>query len=425
MRPKNKQPSCLDMPSDWDSKIADDLCSKITKGTTPPKSEVSDNGLIPFIRINNLTVGGARSLNGDLIYVSEASHRGFLSRSIAYPDDILMNIVGPPLGKVVKLDDRFKEYNLNQAVLIFRPLNDGIDNEFLYYYITSNPCQNWLEARAKKTSGQKNLTIELCKSLPIPIPPKSEQERIVAIFRKWDEVIEKSACIISQKQKQKNALMQRLLSGKHRFPEFKGQEWYEAKIGDLLKIVKRPVQWSDEDQYNLLSVRRRSGGAFPRESRLGKDILTKNMSVALAGDFLISKMQVVHGAMALTPDKYSGMHISGSYISLVTKNPKNFDITFFDWLSRQSEMYHKAYRSSYGVHIEKMTFNLNLFLKEKICYPTNIEEQRKIVSVLNAADKEIDLLTQKLEAYQNQKKGLMQQLLTGKKRIKLDRKEAA
>jgi type I restriction enzyme S subunit len=98
---------------------------------------------------------------------------------------------------------------------------------------------------------------------------------------------------------------------------------------------------------------------------------------------------------------------------------------YFDWLSRSRDMYHRAYRSSYGVHIEKMTFNLDLFLTEKISFPSNIAEQRKIATVLSAADREIDQLIQKLDAYKQQKKGLMQQLLTGKKRVGIAKSEVA
>jgi type I restriction enzyme S subunit len=88
-------------------------------------------------------------------------------------------------------------------------------------------------------------------------------------------------------------------------------------------------------------------------------------------------------------------------------------------------MYHKAFLCSYGVHIEKMTFNFKLFLKEKILVPVSIEEQQKIAAVLSTADQEISSLQKKLDALRQEKKALMQQLLTGKRRVKIDNKEVA
>jgi type I restriction enzyme S subunit len=82
-------------------------------------------------------------------------------------------------------------------------------------------------------------------------------------------------------------------------------------------------------------------------------------------------------------------------------------------------MRHLAYICSHGVHIEKMTFNLEDFLHEKITIPLAVEEQMKIVGVLSACDREIELLQKQLEALKEQKRGLMQKLLTGEVRVKV------
>jgi len=68
----------------------------------------------------------------------------------------------------------------------------------------------------KKTSGQQNLTIELCKELPLPLPSYPEQQKIAQILSTWDKAIEKLEALIAAKQKRKNALMQQLLTGKKR-----------------------------------------------------------------------------------------------------------------------------------------------------------------------------------------------------------------
>ncbi len=122
-------------------------------------------------------------------------------------------------------------------------------------------------------------------------------------------------------------------------------------------------------------------------------------------------------AAGLVPDEFDGFHISDSYISLTPKDERKLDIHFFAWFAKQKLMYHKAFLCSYGVHIEKMTFNFKLFLKEKISVPASIKEQQKIAAVLSTADQEITALQQKLDAFKQEKKALMQQLLTGKRRV--------
>ncbi|KAB7714085.1 hypothetical protein GBN32_03255 [Plesiomonas shigelloides] len=164
-------------------------------------------------------------------------------------------------------------------------------------------------------------------------------------------------------------------------------------------------------------MKRRSEGVVLREVLKGSDILTKKMNVAHSGDFLISKMQIVHGAAGLVSDEFDGFHVSESYISLISKDESKLNIQFFAWFAKQKLMYHKAYLCSYGVHIEKMTFNFKLFLKEKIRVPVSIEEQQKIAAILSSADQEISALQQKLDALKQEKKALMKQLLTGKRRV--------
>ncbi len=186
----------------------------------------------------------------------------------------------------------------------------------------------------------------------------------------------------------------------------------------LLKVVKRPVKWDDNELYKLISVRRRSGGIFFREALYGHQIKVKDLRDAEIGDFLFSKMQIVHGASALVTKEFEGAKISGSYIATVAKDSKLLNMEFFNWYSQLPYFYHQALVSSYGVHIEKMTFDFDTFLQQELKVPS-IEEQTAIAQVLQTADKEISLLKTKLEQQKLQKKGLMQVLLTGKVRVAL------
>lgn len=240
---------------------------------------------------------------------------------------------------------------------------------------------------------------------------------IAAVLSTWDEAIEHFRELIEARKRRKQGLMQQLLTGHKRLPGFRGK-WRNIQLGKLFKPVRRPLEWDDEHFYSLLSVRRRSGGVFLRERLQGCKIQTKVMFEAHAGDFLISKMQVLHGATGLVPKELDGTHISGSYIALRPINDDQIDPDFFARLSSTPEFYHLSYLSSYGVHIEKMTFNLRWFLREKVSIPENIEEQQAIAAVLQTADEEVANLEAQLAALESQKRGLMQKLLTGTVRVK-------
>ena len=223
---------------------------------------------------------------------------------------------------------------------------------------------------------------------------------------------------MAAKVERKQGLMQQLLTGKIRLKEFNGERWRTHRLGDLLQEVDRYVTFDDDHTYRLASIRRRSEGLFFREALKGKDIKTKVMKTIRTGDFILSKMQVVHGAWGLVTPEFDGMFVSDSYISLVPKDGSPLKIEFLNYLSQMRLLRHMAYICSHGVHIEKMTFNLEDFLHEKITIPPTLDEQTKIVGVLSACDAEINLLEKQLEAMKEQKRGLMQKLLTGEIRVK-------
>ncbi len=167
-----------ELPQGWVWASGEQICEFITKGTTPPK-ELDPHGAktIPFLRVTNLTDQGVLDLT-DEVYVSVATHEGFLARSVVYPGDVLMNIVGPPLGQVAVVPGTFNEWNINQAIAIFRAV-DGVLAQFICHYLLSPSAQQWLKARSKTTAGQTNLTLEVCRNLPFPLPPFAEQSALV------------------------------------------------------------------------------------------------------------------------------------------------------------------------------------------------------------------------------------------------------
>ncbi len=179
--PEPVQPDTTDLPvlpEGWAWASGEQICEFITKGTTPPKDWDTDKSkVIPFLRVTNLTDRGHLDLT-DKVYVSQKTHKGFLSRSVVYPNDVLMNIVGPPLGQVSVVPNTHPEWNINQAIAIFRAVN-GVMPEFVCAYLLSPFAQKWLKDRSKTTAGQTNLTLEVCRALPFPLPPQKEQQSLV------------------------------------------------------------------------------------------------------------------------------------------------------------------------------------------------------------------------------------------------------
>jgi type I restriction enzyme S subunit len=228
--------------------------------------------------------------------------------------------------------------------------------------------------------------------------------------------LEKLDALIEAKERSKKALMQQLLTGRCRLKAF-SKPWKRFRFSELLEPQDRYVEFDDEHTYSLVSIRRRSGGVFFREALRGGDIKTKVMKRVHSDDFLISRMQVVHGALGMVRPECDGMYASDSYDVLVTKDDKLLYMPFLDWMSRMRSFWHIAYISSHGVHIEKMTFKLSDFMNEKISIPSEVEEQRQIASILDTAEQEIALLRNQRATLDQQKRGLMQRLLTGKVRV--------
>ena len=199
-------------PAVWDVVPLGVVSSLVTKGTTPPKGTMRRAGQVPYLRVGNLTFSGRLDLS-DLLFIDRSIHEGVLKRSRAVPGDVLTNIVGPPLGQVALVDERFTEWNMNQAIAIFRSDKTRLMPEFLALFLQWSMAQWWLLNRAKQTSGQVNLTLELCRELPLPLPELAEQREIVEHVAAVDAVLQRSKLAARQLVAAKAGLLQVLLTG--------------------------------------------------------------------------------------------------------------------------------------------------------------------------------------------------------------------
>lgn len=389
------------IPQEWEVVRFGKVMKCFSGGT--PKSSNPDffGGKIPFIKSGEIHLSTTeQNLSEEGLNQSAAK--------MVNKGDLLYALYGANSGDcaISKIEGA-----INQAILCIR--TDAFDIPYLLAVLELNrPYYTDVYLQG----GQGNLSAEIVKSYMIAVPPLAEQRKIAEVLGVWDEAIEKQARLIEKLALRKRALMQRLLSAKLRLTGF-SEPWKKVNYSDILKEVRRTLTWDENELYDLISVRRRSGGVFHRESLYGHEIKTKTLRPALEGDFLISKMQIVHGASGVVPKQLSGMKISGSYIALIAKDPKELNINYFNLWSQMPLFYHQTFVSSYGVHIEKMTFDLDAFMSLSMNLPP-IEEQNKIVEVISTATNEIELAKEKLERLRRQKRGLMQQLLTGKKRVK-------
>lgn len=167
---------------------ASDVCDFITKGTTPPTGEITEeyeNGKIPFLKVYNLSFTGEMLFDENPQYILAETHNGKLARSKVYPNDVLMNIVGPPLGKFTLVTDEFEEWNINQAIAIFRA-KERILPSFLLHALMQPKV---LEPFIGQAVGirQQNLSLEQCRNLQFPLPSLEEQKSFVEFAEQLDK----------------------------------------------------------------------------------------------------------------------------------------------------------------------------------------------------------------------------------------------
>ncbi|MDQ0134064.1 type I restriction enzyme S subunit [Neorhizobium galegae] len=191
--------------------------------------------------------------------------------------------------------------------------------------------------------------------------------------------------------------------------------WCREPIGKHLKEIRRPVSMTDAEVFQLVTAKRARGGIVPRERLMGREISVKSQFWIKEGDFLISKRQIVHGACGLVPRELDGAIVSNEYG--VLRACPSIEPRFLSYLSNSIYFQQTCFHSAIGVHIEKMIFKLDKWLKWKFDLPP-LPEQKKIAEILSTWDSAIETTEKLLANAEVQKRALMQQLLTGKRRLK-------
>lgn len=189
-----------------------DACDFITKGTTPsPIKLLAGSGDVQFLKVYNLTFEGRLNAAHKPAFVSRETHDKELSRSKVRSGDVLMNIVGPPLGQVSIVPDSLPEANINQAIARFRA-REIVLPRFLMFWLLAPSTVRWTISRSKATAGQFNLTLETCRNIPIQVPPIEKQHRLVTEVDRRFSVVEELETQVSIDLVRAERLRQAILS---------------------------------------------------------------------------------------------------------------------------------------------------------------------------------------------------------------------
>ena len=400
----------------WHIAALEDV-AEIQTGLSKSAGRQGESIRLPYLRVANVQDGHFDLSEVKEIEVPKEAVERFRVRS----GDVLLTEGGDfdKLGRGAVWRGQIKDCVHQNHIFVVRPDTKKLDERFLAYQTQGPLGRAYFQSCSKQSTNLASINSSQLRQFPASLPSLHEQRKIADILTTWDEAIEKLAALIEAKERRKKALMQQLLSGKRRFPAFAKSAWKKVRMGEVLTRVFRPIEWTAEMSLSLVSLRRRCGGLFRRADMLGSDYKTQDLHELKADDFLISKRQVAHGAWALATPEFEGSHVSKEYAILVNAAPQKLHMPFFAWLAQTPRMIRLSRVASTGVHIEKLIFDPVVFLRESIRIPPTLEEQQRIAAILDAAHQELHFLRQERNALNQQKRGLMQRLLTGKLRVNI------
>ena len=406
--PAGYKPSPLGpIPEDWEVKRLGEIgevlmCKRIMKYQT------NSCGDIPFFKIG--TFGGKPDA-----YISREVFDEYKAK-YSYPKvgDILISAAGT-IGRSVIFDGTPSYYQDSNIVWIDND-NKQVLNKYLYYYYSTI---NWIT----DTGTIPRLYNGALKAIQIPTPPIEQQARVVSILELWDTAIEKQTALIEKLTLRKRGLMQQLLTWKKRLKGFSG-EWKEVKLGVIGTAYGGLVNKNKEDFENgnalfITYMNVFSNGKVDTDNLGQVRILpSEKQEQVQFGDIFFtvsSETPDEVGMASVLLNQVENTYLNSFCFGYRLNDFKTIVPIFASYLFRGDDFRKEMYKIAQG----STRFNISKteVLNMRIIIPS-IEEQNAIASVLVNADKEIEIAKGKLLHLQNQKRGLMQVLLTGKKRIK-------
>lgn len=370
------------------------------------KSELfsADQG-VPIVRISNLPIDNKYVDLSDCVYYPASEN--IKQQFIVHKKDLLIAMSGATTGKTAIYNYSYNAF-LNQRVGVFKQTSDKVCYQYLQAIVESQLFTTRLQPLLI-AGAQPNISPSDIENMIFPFPPLAEQRKIAEVLGVWDEAIEKQARLIEKLALRKRGLMQRLLSAKLRLPGF-SEPWKTHKLQELFTERNE----TNRTDLPLLSITGDRGVILQTESEkrdTSNDDKSKYKRIA-KGDIGYNTMRMWQGRSAL-----SGLEgiVSPAYTIVVPNT--DVDGYYMSVLFKQPRLIYDFWTHSQGLVGDTLNCKYRDFGQVHICCPP-LAEQKAITEVLTAADREIELAKEKLEYLRRQKRGLMQQLLTGKKRIK-------
>ena len=408
------------VPNGWEEKTLEDITKeKISYGIVQAGPHIDDG--VPYLKSSD--VGGEISISS-LQRTAHDIHEKY-KRSAVHPNDIVFSLRGN-IGRTSIVPGNLPEANLTQGTARIS-VNDKNDTKFVYYSLATSWTLNRINSLSKGSTF-KEISLAELRKVKLLFPSLHEQRKIAKILTTWDKVIDTTERLIDNSKQQKKALMQQLLTGKKRLLDDNGKpfegEWEEVKISDVFDVgsSKRVLQedWQESGipfyrTRELVSLAKKepfSSSIFISE-QLYKELIDK-YGMPSEGDFLVSGV----GTLGIIYQVKKGDEFyfkDGNVLWFKKKGEISSD--FFKYSFLADYVQHQIDLQSSVTTVGTYTIK-NARLTKFLC--PSLKEQQKIAAVLTNADKEINLLEQQLTDLQQEKKALMQVLLTGKKRVKLN-----
>jgi type I restriction enzyme S subunit len=412
------------LPESWKVQELRDVFPKIVVGYVGNISEhyCKKGDGIPFIRTMNVRDGYFDQ--SEMVYVTKEFHNAN-KKSQLQNDDILIARVGANMGMTCKVEKLTSEANAANVIIIKK--SSLSNSDYYSYVISSDVGQKQIYAQSGG-GAQAVFNTQQAQKMLVPVPPLSEQRKIAEILSTWDNVIEKSKYLIDLLQQHKNGLMQRLLTGQSRFPGFDG-EWKEYKLEQVASKNRYSFTGGPfgsnlkAESYTpkgvrIIQLQNIGDGEFLDDYKIytseekADELISCNI---YPGDIILSKMGDPVARATVIPNAEKRYLMASDGIRLEVDKDR-FDTQFIIETINAFEFRKNAIRHSVGSTRQRISLGdlRNLPIKAPL-----IDEQQRISSVLQACNQEIELHQIKLKLVQQQKKGLMQKLLTGQIRVKV------
>lgn len=314
----------------------------------------------------------------------------------------------------------FNDYpNLFLSDKLWRVVLKGSSQDcvaWLNQVLNSTEIRVQLRERCSGTSGSmKNISKDDFLGMTVSRPPFSSQKAIAAVLSAWDRAIERTIALIAAKQRFKQGLTQQLLTGRRRLPEFRKSDRPSIQLGKILAKVSDSVDVVASGTYREIGIRSHGKGIFHKEPVSGASLGDKRVFNVVPGCLVLNIVFAGERALAITSDEEVGM-IASHRFPMFQPDLKQVDIQYVLHYMLSDVGSNTLQLASPGGAGRNRTISQEQFLKTEIPLPP-VEEQKKIVAIINTAEAELQSLQDKLHSLKKQKRGLMQQLLTGRIRV--------